>query len=293
MCVMFSRAKRLSVTRLVPAALLLLAAGLCYSGVIPLRAQKLATPLQNGEWIDYSGDSSAMRYSPLSQITPANVSTLQVVWRWKVADRDIQRSDPNLRGSRYHDSPLMVKGMIYTVTPLGMVAALDAGTGEQKWLFDGQSYKEPKPHSIGWTHRGLAWWSDGKGIDRVLLATTDAYIYSLDAKTGTPDPAFGTNGRVDATEGVRNAKRSVNFTARRPVVAGDVIVAGNALIDPPAGKEANFPPGIVRAYDVRTGKTLWTFHIVPEKGEFGYETWLHNSADTQAAANAWGGITYD
>ncbi|MEQ1897141.1 MAG: hypothetical protein ABL971_07125 [Vicinamibacterales bacterium] len=279
--------------RLVLAALLALVAVLFSAGVVPMRAQQLARALQGGEWIDYGGDYSAIRYSPLSQITPANVSQLKVVWRWKSADREVQMSAPNLRASRYQDTPLMVNGLLYTVTPLGMVAALDPATGEQKWLFDGQAYKEPKPHSIGWTHRGLAWWSDGKGTDRVLVATTDAYIYSLDAKTGRPDPAFGTNGRIDATEGVRNAKRSVNFTARKPVVAGDVIVAGNALQDPPAGRESAFPPGIVRAWDVRTGKTLWTFNIIPLKGEFGYDTWLNNSADTMAAANAWGGVTYD
>ena len=187
----------------------------------------------------------------------------------------------------------MVNGLLYTVTPLGMVAALDPATGEQQWLFDGKAYLEPKPHSIGWTHRGLSWWSDGKGTDRVYVATTDAYIYSLDAKTGKPDPGFGTNGRVDATDGVANAKRSVNLTARRPVVAGNILVAGSALLDPPAGREAEFPKGIVRAYDARTGKTLWTFNIIPQKGEFGYETWLNGSADKQAAANAWGGITYD
>ena len=246
-----------------------------------------------GDWLMFRRNYQGWSYSPLSQITPANVGQLKVVWRWKSADRDVQMSAPNLRASRYQDTPLMVNGLLYTVTPLGMVAALDPATGEQKWLFDGQAYKEPKPHSIGWTHRGLAWWSDGKGTDRVLVATTDAYIYSLDAKTGRPDPAFGTDGRVDATEGVRNARRSVSFTARKPVVAGDVIVAGNALQDPPAGKESAFPPGVVRAWDVRTGKTLWTFNIIPLKGEFGYDTWLNNSADTMAAANAWGGVTYD
>ncbi len=279
--------------RLVSAALLVLVVVLGSSGAVPMHAQKLAGALQNGEWIDYSGDASGLRYSPLSQITPANVSKLKVVWRWKTADADVQRSASNLRASRYQDSPLMVNGLLYTITPLGMVAALDPATGEQKWLFDGQAYKQPKPHSIGWTHRGLSWWSDGKGTDRVLAATTDAYIYSLDAKTGLPDPAFGVNGRVDATEGVRNAKRSVNLTARRPVVAGNVLVAGSALLDPPAGREADFPKGIVRGYDARTGKTLWTFNIIPEKGEFGYDTWLNGSADKQAAGNAWGGITYD
>src|SRR5512139_3342039 len=114
--------RRLSVKRLGSAALLVLATALHSSGVAPMRAQQPARALQSGEWIDYSGDYSSHRYSPLSQITPANVSKLQVVWRWKSADRDIQMSAPNLRGSRYQDTPLMVNGLLYTVTPLGMVA---------------------------------------------------------------------------------------------------------------------------------------------------------------------------
>lgn len=279
--------------RFLPVVCLMLVVAMAAGSVMPLSAQRMAGSLAAGEWTDYNGDANAIRYSPLSQITPANVGQLKVVWRWKAADRDIQNSGPTLRGSRYQDSPIMVNGTIYTVTTLGLVAALDAGTGEQKWLFDPQAWKEPKPHSIGWTHRGLTWWSDGKGTDRVFLATTDAYIYGLDPKTGKPDPSFGTGGRVDITEGVRNTKRSVNITARKPVVAGNIIVAGSALLDPVAGKEANSPPGVVRAWDARTGKTLWTFNIIPQKGEFGYETWGNNSADTMAAANAWGGVTWD
>lgn len=277
---------------LLVSALLTSVAVLAFSGAIPLTAQKLSSALQRGEWIDYGGDQNGLKYSPLSQITPANVDKLQVAWKWKVADADLQRSDPNLRGSRYEDTPLMVGGLVYTVTPLGMVAALDPATGQQTWLFDPRSYKEPKPHSNGWATRGLAYYADGK-IERILHSTTDGYLYSIDAKTGQADSAFGNGGRVDEMEGVPNAIRSVNFIARRPVVAGNVLVLGNFLQDPQAGKEDKSPPGWVRAYDAHNGTLLWTFHIVPQKGEFGYDTWLNDSAAKQSNANSWGGMTYE
>src|SRR5262245_31895906 len=101
-----------------------------------MTAQKPSSTLQRGEWTDYGGDQSGLKYSPLSQITPANIDKLQVAWRWKVADRDVQLTDPTLRASRYEDTPLVVNGLLYTVTPLGMIAALDPATGQQKWLFD-------------------------------------------------------------------------------------------------------------------------------------------------------------
>src|SRR5262245_52367879 len=93
-------------------------AALALVGGAPLTAQKLSSALQRGEWIDYSGDQNALRYSPLNQITPANVDKLQIAWKWKVADRDVQVTDPALRASRYEDTPLVVNGRMYTVTPL-------------------------------------------------------------------------------------------------------------------------------------------------------------------------------
>lgn len=266
---------------------------LSWTGAQVVRAQRAPSAvLQKGEWHDYPGDNFGWKYSPLGQINKDNVRNLRVAWRWKTADREIQLSDPLLRASRYEDTPLMVAGTVYTVTPLNMVAALDPATGQQKWLFDPHSYKEPKPHSNGWATRGLSYWSEGdKG--RILLSTTDGYIYAIDTKTGKADPAFGNAGRVDLTEGVPNAIRSVNYIARRPLVAGNVLVAGNFLLDAQPGKETMAVPGWVKAFDAHSGKLLWTFHIVPKKGEFGYDTWLDGSADRQSNANAWGGMTYD
>ena len=231
-----------------------------------------------------------MKYSPLSQITKNNVRNLKVAWRWTSADREIQMSNPTLRSPRHEDTPLMVNGVLYTVTPLGIVAALDPGTGEQRWSYDPEVYATGKPGNSGFIHRGLAYWTDGT-IERVLHGTNDAYLISIDPRTGRPDPAFGQDGKVDLMDGIPRAVRATNFAGRRPLVAGDVVVVGNAILDPVRTRA--MPPGYVQAFDVRTGARRWTFHTVPQEYEFGYDTWLAGSAEYTGNTNVWAGISYD
>lgn len=245
---------------------------------------------QNGEWRDYAGDTYGLKYSPLDQINTNTISTLKVAWRWASADRDIQIKTPALRATRNEDTPLMVKGVVYTVTPLGMVAALDAATGQQRWLYDPEVYKDGKPGNSGFIHRGLTYWTDGKA-ERLLHGTNNAYVYSIDTHTGKPDPAFGTNGRVDLTEAIPRAVRTTILAGRRPLIAGNVAIVGNAILDPTRTKE--MPPGYVQAFDVRTGKRLWTFHTVPKPGEVGYDSWEGDSAEYSGNSNVWAGMAYD
>lgn len=257
-----------------------------------LGAQKDARGVQAGEWRDYAGDSYGLKYSPLAQINKDTIKNLRVAWRWASADLAIQKTDPLLVASRYEDTPLMVNGVLYTATPLGMVAALDPATGAEKWVYDPESYKAGKPHSVGYVVRGLAYWTDGT-TERLLHSMNDGFMMSIDAKTGRPDSAFGTEGKVDLMDGVANAVRAKNFTGRRPIVAGDIIVVGSAIQDAQAGKEHLSPKGLIRAYDVRTGRRLWTFNIIPEKGDVGYDSWLNGSAERTGNANAWAGMAYD
>jgi quinoprotein glucose dehydrogenase len=255
-------------------------------------ASRLAAqrPAVEGEWRQYFGDSNGRKYSPLSQITRENVGQLRVAWRWPTADRAVQTSDPKYRAARNEETPLMIGGVLYTVTGLGMVAAIDPATGQTKWVYDPESYKAGQPNNGGFLQRGLGYWTDGKN-ERLLVGTADAYLLSVDPKTGKPDPNFGVGGKADLTVGIRDAVRATNFTARRPLVAGDVIVVGNSIQDHVFNKEA--PPGYVHAFDVRTGKLLWTFHTVPKPGEFGYETWLGNSAEFSGSVNVWSSGVYD
>ncbi len=246
---------------------------------------------QRGEGdTEWHGNATWTRYSPLSQIDKDNVGRLQVAWRWATPDRQLQVDNPALLGSRHEDSPWMVNGVLYTVTPLGFLAALDPGTGATKWVYDPVGYKNGKPNNDGYIHRGLAYWSDGRE-ERLFLGTGDAYLVSVDAKTGKLDLTFGDKGRVDLTVGIPGAIRAINFTPRRPLVAGDVVILGNSILDPALKKQ--WPPGYVQAYDVRTGKQRWVFHTVPQVGEVGYETWLNDSASYSGNANVWSNMSYD
>jgi quinoprotein glucose dehydrogenase len=247
-------------------------------------------PAVEGEWRQYFGDSNGRKYSPLAQITRENVGQLRVAWRWQTADRAVQMSDPKYRAARNEETPLMIGGLLYTVTGLGMVAAIDPATGQTKWVYDPESYRAGQPNNGGFLQRGLGYWTDGKD-ERLLVGTADAYLLSIDLKTGKPDPRFGEAGKADLTVGIRDAIRATNFTARRPLVAGDVIVIGNSIQDHVFNKEA--PPGYVHAFDVRTGKLLWTFHTVPKPGEFGYDTWLGNSAEFSGSVNVWSSGVWD
>ena len=242
------------------------------------------------EWTAYGGDVLMQKYSPLAQVTKDNVTDLRVAWRWASPDNELQQSNQLWQPARYEDTPLMVNGVLYTITSLGMVAALDAATGETRWLYDPETYKAGRPTNVGFVSRGLAYWTDGDA-ERILVGSADMYLLSIDAKTGEPDEEFGDQGRVDMTVGIRDARRTANIAGRRPLVAGDVIVVGNTIAD--SGGSQTAPPGYVHAFDARTGDRLWTFHTVPTEYEFGYDTWENGSAEYSGASNVWGGMAYD
>ena len=271
--------------RLLPCLIL---AAVLAAGSAPARAQDGSDA---GEWHSWGGNAQFTRYSPLDRIAPHNVTDLEVAWRWQTADRELQESNPLWRAGRNEDTPLMANGVLYTVTGLGLIAALDPATGETRWVHDPRSYEQGRWGAVGFIQRGLAYWTDGTE-ERVLVGTIDAHLVSLDARTGQPDEAFGDGGRVDLLVGVpRTSRDARHVAARRPLVAGDVVVIGSSISDRPANRE--MPPGSVHAYDVRSGRRLWTFYTVPREFEAGYETWLNGSAEYSGNANVWAGMAYD
>jgi quinoprotein glucose dehydrogenase len=271
--------------RLRPASTLAIAIVLALAGA-PGRAQSPA-----GEWRVYGGDAGSRKYSPLAQITAANVGRLQVAWQWRSVDDAVVAANPTARPGAYQDTPLMANGVLYTVTSLGQIAALDPGTGIARWVFDPGSWKTGRPGNLGFVHRGLAYWSDGS-TERLLLGTGDAYLVSVDARTGALDPAFGSGGRVDLMAGVARGTRAATFSnSSAPLVVGGVVVVGASVHDGPTTKE--WPRGDVTGFDVRTGRLLWTFRSIPDKGAFGHDTWSGDAAEYTGSTNVWTTMSAD
>jgi len=250
---------------------------------------------KNGEWPSYAADLASTRYSPLDQINASNFSKLEVAWHFKT-DNLGTRPEYKLEGT-----PLMVSGMLYaTGGTRRSVVALRADTGELVWVhteFEGaRAVNAPRQLS----GRGLAFWSDGKGDDRVFYVTTGYRLIALNAKTGALVSSFGNNGVVDLKVGVvygtgqqidlETGEIGIHST---PIVAGNTVLIGSAMREGFTIKTHNNTKGLVRAFDARTGKLLWTFHTIPRPGEFGNDTWLNNSWAINGNAGVWTQMSVD
>lgn len=261
---------------------------------IPGALPDSAAALARGEWPAYAGTYAAARYSPLTQIDRENASRLRVAWRWKSPVQAAKDANPNVGPTRANEStPVMVGDTLYTSTTLSQVAAIDARTGETKWLFDPKVYDNGLgiPANDGWLHRGVAYWRNGDD-ERVVILTAFAHMIALDAKTGKPVPTFGDDGQVDLAQGLRRPVTRDYYTmSSPPVIVRDVVVVGSSVMDWWQRKPS--PPGDVRGFDVRTGRLLWTFHTVPQAGEPGVETWENEAWKEAGNANVWAPMSAD
>src|SRR3954447_2460477 len=280
--------------KLVTTFALLLAPAVLNAQTIPGALPESTAALSRGEWPAYAGSYAAARYSPLTQIDRNNAKTLRVAWRWKSPDMAIKTANPAIGPTRANEStPLMVGGTLYTSTSLSQVAAIDATTGETKWVFDPKVYENGLgiPANDGWLHRGVAYWRSGDD-ERIIMLTAFAQMIALDAKTGRPVPAFGNDGRVDLADGLRRPVDRDYYTMSSPaVIVRNVIVVGSSVMDW-WGKRPS-PPGDVRGFDVVSGKLLWTFHTVAQQGEAGVETWENGSWKEAGNANVWAPMSAD
>src|SRR6476620_2979511 len=140
------------------------------------------------EWTHYSGNAASHKYSPLDKINKDNVATLAIAWRWSSPDNTVVAANPLSRPGGYADTPLMVKGVLYTVTSLGQIAAINPATGRSIWVLDPGHWKTGRPGNFGDVHGVSAYWSapstSGGPKERLLLGTHDAYLISVDAKPG-------------------------------------------------------------------------------------------------------------
>jgi len=244
-------------------------------------------PGKPGEWHYYGGDAGSTKYSPLDQINKQNVKDLRVVWRWKAENFGVA-PEYNIEAT-----PLMVNGVLYTTAGTRRdVVAIDAASGETLWMWrydEGQrGLKAPRMN-----HRGVSYWTDGRGDERIFYLTAGYRMIALDAKTGRPITTFGQNGVVDLYEGLdRPAPEDGLIGASSPpLVVKDTIVVGAALLAFPT-KVGNIA-GHVRGFDARTGKRKWIFHTIPQPGEFGNETWEKDSWAVQGNTAVWAPMSAD
>jgi quinoprotein glucose dehydrogenase len=244
----------------------------------------------NGEWPTYGGDLGHTRYAALEQIDADNFSDLELAWRFKI---DNLGPAPEYN---FQSTPLMVGGVIYsTAGSRRAVIALDAATGELKWLHRLDEGERARVAPRQMSGRGLAYWENGDA-SRVLYVTPGYQLIALDAHTGDRIAEFGNDGIVDLKQNIDqdidplNGEIGLHAT---PIVAKDVVIVGAAHRTGANPKNISNVKGYVRGYDVRTGERLWIFHTVPQPGEFGTESWLAGSAEYTGNTGVWGQISVD
>ena len=218
------------------------------------------------EWRDYAGGPDSSRFVSSTQITKDNVSRLTVVWTYPPGQTDF--------------NPVVVRGVVYGRGANASFVALDAATGRELWSY---------PVVTGYNVRGVNYWESSDRRDRRLIFSTGNMLQELDAQTGTRVMTFGTGGQVDLRVGLDRDPATINQQSRTPGrVFENLLIMGSAT-----NQEYGSAPGDIRAFDVRTGKLVWTFHTVPRPGEFGYDTWPKDAYKTIGGANNWGEQSID
>jgi len=261
---------------------------------------------QATEWTTYGHDKGNGRFSPLTQVTPANVGQLQQAWVFHMRPAYLDNAvayaqtqgagrggrapgrgarggapagPPQPGGRGYYltseMTPLVANGLMILATPYRRVTAIDAVKGTQVWAYD-------TPNNDGVATRGVEYWAGG---NRVIVATNSGKLIALDAKTGEPVKGFGTNGVLETrTPEILNGIPNAAFGySSPPIVVNNVIVTGGRVQEAPTLGAA----GDIRGWDVRTGKLLWTFHSVPRPGEMGNDTWGNDSWKQRSGTNVW------
>jgi quinoprotein glucose dehydrogenase len=279
-------------------------------GFLPQRpgtqAQSKPPAAASSEWPTYGHDPGGARYSLLTQITPANVNQMRVAWVYHMkppADTSApaaaaESGTPNAPAGRGgggarggggsgfapgETTPLVVDGVMYLSTPYGRVVALDPTTGKEVWVF--------RLLSGSPSTRGVEFWpGDAKRTPRIVFGSGDGKLYSLDAKTGQLDPDFGENGIVNLnTLEILQGLPGNNGLSSPPVVYRNLVITGGRTQEGPA----QGPAGDVRAWDIHTGRLVWTFHSVPRAGEPFNNTWEGDSWKQRSGVNVWGLMTVD
>lgn len=221
-------------------------------------------------WPDYGGSPDQSKYVTVRDITKENIKDLRIEWIYPSGDE-----------RAYQFNPIIVDNVMYVLAKNSSLVAIDVRTRKELWI-------HANLHGI--TSRGINYWESPDRKDRRLLFTLENTLQAIDAQTGKSILTFGDNGIVDLREGLdrdpRTVRRVASSTPGR--IFEDLIILGSA-----PGEGYFSPPGYIRAYNVVTGKLVWTFRTIPRPGEFGYETWPKDAYKYVGGVNVWGEITLD
>jgi quinoprotein glucose dehydrogenase len=212
-------------------------------------------------WPVYGADLGGSRHSPLTQITPKNVGSLEVAWTYHSGD--ILDGKSSLAPSAFQNTPILFGDSLYLCTPRNRVIALDPETGEERWSYD------PRANLEGiytLNCRGVSSWTDARALPgtacarRIFTGTLDARLIALDAETGRPCEGFGQGGAVDLRAGIGDIAPGEYGVTSPPLVLGDRVITGSMVLD---DRRADSPGGVVRAFSARTGQLLWAWDPIP------------------------------
>jgi quinoprotein glucose dehydrogenase len=246
-------------------------------------AQTNTSALPDSGWPNYGHDPGGSRYSPAAQINRDNVGQLKVAWSYRTGALD-QVGDVK-RNAAFEATPILVDGTLYLSTPFDHVIALEPETGKKIWEYDP---KLDTSHGFSEvTSRGVSAWKDSTakagqvcGL-RIFIGTLDARLIALDGETGKPCEDFGANGQVDLTKDVNLRDAGQYQVTSSPAIAGDLVITGSSIGD---NRAVELERGIVRAFDVRSGKQRWSWDPIP---------WGSKSSPRTGAGNAWSTLSVD
>ncbi len=251
---------------------------------------------QQVEWPNHGNDPGGSKYSSLEQINLSNVNRLERAWTWETGEAPIPLARTAQTGKRvtpgkFQGSAVMVRGTLYISTSYNQVAAINPETGAEFWRYDPKAYEWGTPlRGCGFCHRGVAVWIDGDEI-RVFINSRWRLI-ALDGRTGIPIESFGVRGEIDLTQDlVWEVDRLHYSNTSPPMIYKNIVIVGSGVPDGRIYKQS--PPGDIQGFDVISGERVWSFHTIPQEGEFGNDTWEDGSWTYTGANNVWAPFSID
>jgi quinoprotein glucose dehydrogenase len=254
--------------------------GVLFTGAQALHAQS--------DWPTYGHDPGGMRYSPLKQLDPKNVSKLALAWTYDTEAPVQSQAEPSPAGARLprirrtSTTPLVIGDMMYMSTAYNRVVALEPETGKKLWEYE-------SAHTPAF--RGISYWQGDKQLPpQIVFGTLDGFLISLNATTGKPVPGFGNEGLINLRPGVADKFPNAAYgLTSPPAIFEDLVITGARVQESPS----QGPSGDIRAWSMRTGKLVWTFHTIPRPGEANHDTWPEDQWADRSGANSWGFFTVD